>query len=85
MQALFVTLILLVALVILVPMLFMVGAFYRTVAGTFRASERPQHRPEDRESVVDSRARPPRRDEVADADASGSNESARGSTPPGSR
>lgn len=55
MQALFVTLIILAALLVLVPMMFMVGAFYRTIVASFHTPERAPTPPEDREGLVDSR------------------------------
>jgi hypothetical protein len=86
MQALFVATIILVGLVILVPMMLMVGALFRTVLATFRASEpTPDEfaRPGDEEGLVDSLAWTLRWGEVAGADKTESIESMGGPGPTG--
>ena len=86
MQALFVTIIVLVALAILVPMMFMVGALFRTVVATFRAHDDALASPArsgNQEGGVDSLASSLRRGEAANADADESIEGMGGPTSPG--
>ncbi len=86
MQALFVITLILAALVVLVPMIFMVGAFFRTVVAAFRDTDHAPgsaSRPDDQEGFVDSLAWSLRWSEVANADENESIEGMGGPTPPG--